>query len=70
MYSSIPPLAHPPPLSPAMARRCVALRGRQVTLRENLDPQFTEDYTTDTMQTFSIVFGVLFNGCTMTSTSI
>lgn len=36
----------------------------QDTVKGNLYPDFTTDYTTGIEQTISIVFGVLFNGCT------
>lgn len=36
----------------------------QHTLNENIDSDFTVDYTTNAKQTFQTIFGVLFNGCT------
>uniref|UniRef100_A0A8C5PQ80 Solute carrier family 12 member 9 n=1 Tax=Leptobrachium leishanense TaxID=445787 RepID=A0A8C5PQ80_9ANUR len=34
------------------------------TLKDNLYPQYTTDYTTGKMMTFTTVFAVMFNGCT------
>ncbi|XP_077146320.1 solute carrier family 12 member 9-like isoform X1 [Ranitomeya variabilis] len=34
------------------------------TLKENLYPQYARDYTTGRMMSFTIVFAVMFNGCT------
>uniref|UniRef100_A0A4W3HWC5 Solute carrier family 12 member 9 n=1 Tax=Callorhinchus milii TaxID=7868 RepID=A0A4W3HWC5_CALMI len=34
------------------------------TLKENLNPKYTADYTTGNMMSFAAVFAVMFNGCT------
>eukprot|EP00043_Microstomoeca_roanoka_P001318 m.32135 g.32135 ORF g.32135 m.32135 type:complete len:920 (-) comp10752_c0_seq2:370-3129(-) len=54
-----------PPASNSHVNTTLVYTGlSQDTLRDNLNANFTVDYTTGVKQTFQSVFGVLFNGCT------